>query len=214
MKIIDLSHLNHPKMPVYPETESPFFQFETNLKEHGFRETKMILYSHIGTHLDAPGHMLEKGSFLEKMNIEHFYGKATMLNFTNYKNKSITLKYLKTYEDRIRKVEFVIINTGWSRYWTNQKYYTDYPFLNCNAAKWLARFNLKGVGIDTISIDKSGSEVFGTHKILLSKNIIIIENLTNLATIESDYFTLSVFPIKYQYSDGSPVRAVAIEDNC
>ncbi|MFW6149806.1 MAG: cyclase family protein [Atribacterota bacterium] len=126
----------------------------------------------------------------------------------------LTYKHLKPYEERIRKVEFIIINTGWSKYWTTQKYYSNYPFLSCNAAKWLTKFNLKGVGIDTISIDKSGSEFFDTHKILLSKNIIIIENLTNLGTIESNYFTLSVLPIKYQHSDGSPVRAVAIENNC
>ncbi|MFA6621969.1 MAG: cyclase family protein, partial [Candidatus Caldatribacteriota bacterium] len=49
------------------------------------------------------------------------------------------------------------------------------------------------------------------HKILLAKNIIIIENLTNLESIKNNYFILSVLPLKYHNADGSPVRAVAIE---
>lgn len=80
------------------------------------------------------------------------------------------------------------------------------------AAKWLASFKLKGIGIDTISMDDMNSTDFSVHKEFLTKNIFIIENLTNLDAVCKEHFTLCVMPIKTTKTDGSPVRAVAIED--
>ncbi len=92
------------------------------------------------------------------------------------------------------------------------KVYEDFPSLSEGAADWLARFKLKGVGIDAISIDDIASTSYAIHKILLAKNIIIIENLTNLDAIHEEKFLLSVMPLKTINADGSPVRAIAIEN--
>jgi len=212
MKIIDLSHIIHPAMPVYPGTESPVFQTGSTIEKEGYRETKIKLYSHTGTHIDAPGHMLEHGHFLENIEINSFFGKAIILNFDKPKNPLIDLDSLKQHQDKINKVEFVIIKTGWSTYWGQNQYHENYPHLSKGAAEWLSKFNLKGIGIDVISIDRSDTKNFIVHKTLLAKNIIIIENLTNLKAIESKFFILSVLPLKYKGADGSPVRAIAIED--
>lgn len=56
------------------------------------------------------------------------------------------------------------------------------------------------------------STTFSVHKILMPKNIIIIENLTNLDEVNEEYFILSVLPMKNKDADGSPVRAVSIEN--
>ena len=76
----------------------------------------------------------------------------------------------------------------------------------------LSEFSLKGIGIDAISIDSIKSTAFAVHKILLAKNILIIENLTNLDSIGTEFFILSVLPLKSQEADGSPVRAVGMEN--
>lgn len=212
MKIIDLSHLVHSDMPVYPGTELPNFKIVHTLEKECFRETKMTFYSHTGTHIDAPGHMLHAGLYLDNMNIEHFFGKATILDFYNRENPLLTLDDLILYQEKISKVDFIIIKTGWSLYWEKSKYFENYPYLSDKAAGWLSGFNLKGIGIDTISIDRSDSTGFPVHKILLSKNCIIIENLTNLDAIKNEFFMLSVFPLKIKNADGSPVRAIAIEN--
>ena len=70
---------------------------------------------------------------------------------------------------------------------------------------------LKGIGIDAISIDDIKSTTFAVHKILMPKDIIIIENLTNLDCISNEYFILSIMPLKNKDADGSPVRAISIE---
>jgi arylformamidase len=213
MKIIDLSHLIHPDMPVFPETKPPILQQDSILKENGFREIKITFDSHTGTHIDAPGHMLNDGFFLDNMNIGHFFGKATILNFCSCKKPLIARNELSLYYEKISKVDFVIIKTRWSQYWGKSQYYENYPYLSNEAAEWLSGFNLlKGVGIDTISIDGPDSTDFTVHKILLSKNMIIIENLTNLNAIKNEFFMLSVLPLKIKNADGSPVRAIAIEE--
>ncbi|MDD2402658.1 MAG: cyclase family protein, partial [Clostridia bacterium] len=212
MKIHDLSHIICSDMPVFPGTEQPIFQKVNTLDENGFNEAKITMYSHTGTHIDAPAHVLDKGCHLDDLEINYFIGSATVLDFSNIKSQSIDIDCLKAYEEKIKYVEFVLIKTGWSRYWGEEKYYENFPSLSEKAAKWLSQFNLKGVGIDTISIDNSDSVIFAVHKVLLGKNIIIIENLTNLDSVKADNFILSVLPLKNKDADGSPVRAISIEN--
>jgi len=210
VEVIDLTHTIHADMPVFPGTEPPIFQEANTLEKDGFKETKIILYSHTGTHIDAPAHMLKDGPYLDDLAIGHFIGRATIFDFSHEKIRTIDINRLKQYEKKIRKVEFIILKTGWSEYWGKSEYYEDFPSLSEEAARYLSEFNLKGIGIDVISIDDINSTTFTVHKILMSQNIIIIENLTNLDAIKDEYFILSIMPLKTKHADGSPVRAAAI----
>jgi kynurenine formamidase len=211
MKVTDLTHIIHSDMPVFPGTEQPIFEKANTLEKDGFREAKITMYSHTGTHIDAPAHMLSYGAYLDDLDIETFIGHAIILDFTNENINLIDLSSLKPYEEKIKNVDFIIIKTGWSKYWGHKKYCEDFPSLSEEAAKWLSEFNLKGIGIDAISIDGIKSTTFAVHKILMSKNIIIIENLTNLNSVSNEYFVLSIMPLKNKNADGSPVRAIAID---
>ncbi len=212
MKITDLTHLIHSEMPVFPGTEQPIFEKANTLENDGFEEAKFTMYTHTGTHIDAPAHMLNNGYCLDDLEIEHFIGNAVVLDFSDKEMTVIDVNSLKPYEEKIKNVEFIIIKTGWSKYWGDKKYYEDFPSLSEEAAQWLSELNLKGIGIDAISIDAINSTTFAVHKILLSKKIIIIENLTNLDFISEEYFILSILPLKNKDADGSPVRAISIEE--
>lgn len=212
MKVTDLSHIIDSDMPVFPGTEQPIFKTANTFDKDGFRETKITFYSHTGTHIDAPAHMLSDGPYLDNLNIEHFLGKATILDFSNRATEFIDVESLKPYEEIVKNVEFIIIKTGWSKYWGDDQYFRNFPSLSEDSAKWLSGFNLKGIGMDTISIDDMNSVTFAVHKLLMAKGIIIIENLTNLDSIRNEYFILSVMPLKNKNADGSPVRAISIED--
>jgi len=131
------------------------------------------------------------------------------LNFENDKSKTINVSSLEPYEKEIEKIGFLLIHTGWSKYWGTEKYFSDYTVLSLEAANWLSKFQLKGLGLDTISADISETDDYPIHKILLKKNTIIIENLINLLSLPISIFTFSCFPIKFEDADGSPVRAVA-----
>lgn len=212
MKVNDLTHIISSNMPVFPGTEQPVLEKVSTIEKDGFRESKITMCSHIGTHVDSPAHMLDDGKYLDELSIENFIGSAIIVDFSNQNKNLIEISDLKLYDEKINQVDFIILKTGWSKYWGQSNYYKGFPSLSEECAKWLSEFNLKGIGIDAISIDSIDSKTFLIHKILMKKNIIIIENLTNLDSIINESFILSIMPLKNKDADGSPVRAISIEN--
>lgn len=209
MKVIDLAHELHEEMPVFPGTEKPIFKRANTIEFDGFAEHIMNMYSHTGTHIDAPSHMLREGKNLDDMDVSNFVGKAVIIDVKGL--PKIGIDILKPYEGKIKKTEFVILNTGHSKFWGSEEYFGGFPALTIDSAKWLCEMNLKGIGIDAISIDFMESTSFDVHHILMNRGLIIIENLTNLDEVGDEEFVLSVLPLKTKYADGSPVRAVAMK---
>jgi kynurenine formamidase len=65
------------------------------------------------------------------------------------------------------------------------------------------------VGTDALSIDSSDNAEYDAHHALLENEILILENLTNLALLPPVTCVLA-FPLKFKDGSGSPVRAVAL----
>ncbi len=212
MKIIDLTHVMHPNMPVFPGTEKPVFKPANTIEKDGFKETLLSLYSHTGTHIDAPAHMVAGSNSLDQLPVNHFAGKATVLDFSGLESSEISLSNLQKYESKLDCLDFLILKTGWEKHWGTDRYFNGFPYLTGEAAEWLTGFNLKGVGIDAISIDDMKTTTFPVHYHLFRSNMIVIENLANLEGIREEFFIFSCLPLKYENADGSPVRAVAIEN--
>jgi len=210
MKIIDLSHMISPDMPVYPGTEPPLFFTACTIEAMGFLEKKITFYSHTGTHMDAPGHIIPGAKTLDQIPTDRFMGKGTVIDLVGNEGPTIDLELLKPHQGRIERCEFLLFHTGWADLWGKGEYLTDYPVLSREAAAWLAGFPLKGIGADTISADEAESAAFPIHTILLERGIVIIENLTNLGALPDSEFDFCCFPLKIEKADGSPVRAVAI----
>jgi len=155
---------------------------------------------------------------LSDLSPESFFGTAVLISSPGPAGRKITREELEPCEDQIHRADFLLLHTGWGRYWGTPDYFGDFPVLDINAAEWLAHFSLKGIGIDTISVDSMDSTDFPIHKIFLPGRILLIENLANLEDLEKAapawpdggnmYF--SVFPLKVEGCDGSPVRAAAI----
>eukprot|EP00831_Metopus_contortus_P047795 TRINITY_DN38713_c0_g1_i2.p1 TRINITY_DN38713_c0_g1~~TRINITY_DN38713_c0_g1_i2.p1 ORF type:complete len:219 (+),score=35.00 TRINITY_DN38713_c0_g1_i2:99-659(+) len=167
MKITDLTHQMCSGMPVFPGTEGPIFEKANTLEKDGFRETIFKMYSHTGTHIDAPAHMLDGSPYLDNLSIDKFIGSATVLDFSNENSEIINIDFLKENEEKIEKVQFIILKTGWDKYWGEKEYFEKLPSLSEESAKWLTKFKLKGIGIDGISIDSLTSTTFAVHKICL-----------------------------------------------
>ena len=75
-------------------------------------------------------------------------------------------------------------------------------------AELLAGAGLKGVGLDTPSLDTFGGQA--DHDICAPAGMVNIENLANLGALPLEGFTLLVLPLKLEGTEASPVRAVAI----
>lgn len=210
MRVIDLSHIIKTNMTTYTKDEKPEIYNIATIEKDGFNEKSLNIYTHTGTHIDAPSHMINKGKTIDEFNINEFIGIAIIIDISSI--KEVTLKEIMKYEDKIINCDFLILKTGYEKYWGTKEYFNNYPSLTEEAAKWICDFNLKGIGIDAISIDKFDSIDFEIHNIILSRGKLIIENLTNLDIINREEFTLVATPLKIEDGDGSPVRAVAITD--
>ena len=90
-------------------------------------------------------------------------------------------------------------------------YFTRNPGLGESAARYLASKGTNLVGTDSPSIDLGRDKSFGTHRILSSENILIVENLANLDRISSWEFDFAILPLNLKGATGSPVRAVALD---
>ena len=83
--------------------------------------------------------------------------------------------------------------------------------VSLEVCQYLLDSGKKGVGFDVIGIDPVSDGNLTRHKMLLSqRDIVIIENLTNLDKVGSGLFTFAALPLKYKDADGAPIRAVAI----
>ncbi|MCP4548721.1 MAG: cyclase family protein, partial [bacterium] len=166
MKVVDLSHPLSPDMPVYPGTDPPLFTPVCSFDDFGFREKKITMVSHTGTHIDAPAHILGEGKTLDQFPIDHFVGKALLLDLTSIKKTHIDIYELEPHQHTLRDAQFLLLHTGWSRLWGTDEYFSDYPTLSPEAARWLAERGLRGLGVDMISVDETGSHDLPIHKIL------------------------------------------------
>lgn len=210
MKAHDLTQIITETMPVYPGTKPPKLVPVTTLDHDGFAETLMTLYSHTGTHLDAPAHMAIDGQTLDQMPVDQFIGPALCIDVRNA-GPFITLEDLIPHQQAIMEADFVLFCTGWSQKWNSTEYLSGYPVLEEAAANWLAANSLKGIGVDAISVDPSDGNEFANHGILFGACLFIIENLKNLEEIIGKRVLLTCLPINYENADGAPVRAVALE---
>ena len=104
-----------------------------------------------------------------------------------------------------------MFHTGWDRYWRTDFYFKDYPCITEEVAQYLIYNKKKGVGVDVIGIDPISDENLTIHrKLFLKTDIVVIENLTRLGEVGNELFTFCALPIKYENSDGAPIRAIAI----
>jgi kynurenine formamidase len=209
MKTIDLTHTISNEMPVYPGDDFPVITPLASIDEDGFRNWKITVSSHTGTHIDGPAHILPHSPTLERIPLDCFVGECSVIDLTGVKTPEIDISHLKPHEAFFQKSEFILLYTGWSRYWGQEKYFRGYPVLSIEAALWVRSFELKALGIDNPSVDEADSTDFPIHKILLER-MLIIENLTNLEKLPKTGFIFSCFPLRLERVDSSPVRAAAI----
>lgn len=211
MKVVDLTHVITETMPVYPGTEPPRFEPANTYEKDGFKETKLSIFTHTGTHMDPPAHLYPNRTTLDQFPADQFIGKAIAIDCRGLnKGELITLDQLTPYGDKISQADFLLFNLGWDKRWGTSSYFENYPCLGEDVLAMIIAGNYKGIGFDVIGLDPIADVNLTRHKKLFLKNDIVnIENLCNLEQCGNDLFWFSCFPLKINRCDGSPIRAVA-----
>jgi len=210
MKFFDLTHTIAEDMPVYPGTEKPTLFPANSYEKDGFRETKLCMFSHTGTHIDPPAHLFPEKETLEEFPVSQFIGRALVVDCSAFnEGEQIPLKHLLNYGEKINEVDFLLFRFGWDSKWGTCDYFGNYPCLSLDLLDYIIAGNYKGIGLDVISLDPISDFSLTRHKRLFAnKKMINIENLCNLHHFIDCVFMFSCFPIKVENSDGAPCRAV------
>jgi len=202
-KLIDLSHDFTDAMPVYPGDPDVTLTPCATIGRDGFSDHVVNTGLHVGTHMDAPAHMIDGGAILTDFPLSRFQGYGVLVDGRG--KDIIDVDSLSGLE--IKPGNVVLVWTGWSDRYRTDAYYQDWPVLTESFSNALADRGVSIVGLDTPSPDENGSSV--VHKRLFSQDILIVENLTNLEDLKGyKLFRVHAYPIKYT-ADAAPVRVIA-----
>ena len=204
MKYIDLSQTFNVDMSLYPNSQPPIIEQIASAKKDGYNMMHFDITNHLGTHLDAPGHMIENGKCIHQIPLEKFQGKGIVIDCTNHESIGINL-----IKGKIEGYDVVLFYSGWEHKYFDKEYYFNYPVLTNEAAIYITETTVRIVGVDYFSVDPIDATEFSVHHILLSKEFILYENICNLSQLVNKEFHFYGFPILVE-ADGFPVRPVAV----
>ncbi|HKU18394.1 MAG TPA: cyclase family protein [Candidatus Saccharimonadales bacterium] len=198
--LIDLSVTLNQRTPVYPGDPAIKIEQAGVFERDGWNDHVISVNTHVGTHIDAPLHMIADGKTLDQVPIEQFVGRGRLVEV----GKTFDLEELKQAD--IQEGDIVLFRTGMSEHYHEPVYFEEYPVMSKEIAQWLVERKVKMVGVDAGSVDNADD--FPIHKILLGGNVLIVENLTNLDQLTGKGFTVYALPIKLDI-DGAPARVIA-----
>ena len=179
----------------------------------GWNSKTLHLYSHAGTHMDAPFHFEVNSQTIDEFEISRFICDSWVIPIDAHAEQKIKLEDLGEYADLINKGDGVILKTGWSAYANEIKYREELPGIHESLANWFVGKGINMLAVETPSIADvmDMEEVTKIHEILLSGDVIIVEGLTNLDTVSKKKVKFIALPLKIKGGDGAPARVIAIE---
>lgn len=211
MKLIDLTHTIVPDMAQWPGDDQPLKIHRHS--EHGadsHMSSSLEFGCHIGTHIDGALHFLDGQPGMHALPLDRFHGRAWVVDAApagQEPDAPALLEVAHLQGRDLEDVDFVLFHTGWDRFWQQDNYYRHWPSLSEDLAHFLASAGLKGVGLDTPSLDlRDGSRA---HDICAAAGMINIENLKGLGPLADKFVTFQALPLKLHATEASPVRAVA-----
>lgn len=187
------------------------------VSDHGWNASTLEIYSHAGTHMDAPLHFETGNGTIDQVAPSRFFCPCHIVRLAPAEPRMlITNDHLGAVSHLIEPGDGVIFHTGWSQYRDHPALYRDQlPRISIELAGWMVEAGINLVGVEPPSIADVNEigELQEVHRILLEANILILEGLCNLESIGSDFGQLVALPLKITGGDGAPVRALFIEYN-
>jgi kynurenine formamidase len=230
-ELIDLTYSFDANTPYWPTAKPFHFQRDAWGVSPGGYWYAAGSYSaseHGGTHLDSPIHFAKDGAAVDQIRLRQLIGAAVVIDVTpaaaQNRDYLVTAQDLAAWEKAHGPVpagSIAIVRTGWGRHWPDKKQYLGsdkpgdasdlhFPGIGREAAEALLARKVKGVGIDTASIDFGPSKDFIAHRILNGAGIYMLENVAQVEKLPATGATLIALPMKIAGGSGAPVRIIAI----
>ena len=218
-KIIDLTQIFEPGMPVMPALPPPAIWPVLRQDDGDYVNSNVVQYcEHSGTHLDSPAHIVKGGTTLESLPLDSLMGPAVVLDLTSKEGDvPIDVSDLEDAQRSASQIEsgdVVLLRSDHSLLWDVKPrgrafIANGWPYLTAEAAKYLLRAGIRALGVESPDPDRLGTTEFPAHYALLPAGIPIIENLCNLNQIPRSRCDFIALPLKVRGGTGGPCRALA-----
>jgi arylformamidase len=165
---------------------------------------------HNGTHADARFHFDTNEESIEKVPLEIYLGRATVVDlaqtFLKAKDKHlITVEDLRSSAEEIAATSRLLVKTG--RWRDSTVFPKKIPVIAADIPAWLQKNGVTLLGLDLPSVDEIDSKSLQNHHALARAGIAIIESL-DLSDVASGIYHLAALPLKIVGGDGAPMRAI------
>lgn len=223
-RVVDLTHTLTPEFPTYGGERQLEFETLVTLAANGYNMYKWLLVEHTGTHMDAPFHFSDQDS-ADLIPMENLVGPLAVVDIRakaeNNPDAQLTLDDLKAWEGKhgpIPQGGIVAMFSGWDAYARTEKFRNadanqvmHFPGFHIEAIEFLlAERDVKGIFVDTLSLDYGPSADFVVHYKWLPANRWGIECVANLGQLPAKGATAIVGGPKIAGATGGPSRVIAL----
>jgi arylformamidase len=193
------------------------FSWETKytVERDGWNARTLHLYSHAGTHMDAPYHFAAGPTTIDQIPLDRCCGTAHVVKLPDTQpGEWLTPAHLGPLADSFPRDDIVLLATGWSRHLDDTSVYRDgLPRISDELATWCVTRGVKLLGVEPPSVANVNDlpELTRIHRTLLGGDVVIVEGLTNLLALP-ERVQFFAAPLKVVGGDGCPCRAWAVVD--
>lgn len=204
-KFIDITVPYHEGMAVFPGTDPVVFKKIRTYEEDRKNIWEYTMTTITGTHVEAPIHSVPDGASVDQIDLHKCYGPVEV---REVKGKDGIIQFTEVQDIRSERVIFKTTNSEMIR---QDKFFDDYVALSLEAAETLVANGVKLVGLDYYGIERRGSLDHPVHVTLLKAGVVILVGV-DLSFVQPGHYTLIAMPQRLKGLDGSPVRAVLMQE--
>jgi kynurenine formamidase len=225
-RLVDLTHEFRDDFPTFPGVPPTSRMTAVTIPANGFYGQVWTIWEHICTHMDVPAHFVEGGRTSPEMTLDELVAPIVVVDISGRVAREpdtvVTPEDLERFErrhGRIPKGAVVAMYSGWETRAGSVEAYrnTDatgtmrFPGFGKEAVDWLLeRRRIRGIGVDTMSLDHGSSSTFDVHLTVLSADRYGVENLRNLREIPARGATVVLGLIPWREGSGGACRAFAL----
>jgi arylformamidase len=220
---INLSYVLSEDMTVFPTNPKVKFEPIMRIADGGKTNVTMLhLFTHNGTHMDAPWHWNPEGKTIDKLGFDDmiFY-RAKLIDVRNRPNFLIDRSDIEPFFSKNDDADFLMVFSGASLLReSNPKEYSErWPSFTTDSAKFIIEeTKVNGVAMDFVAVDSPEDlaelnapvhYIFEGRKDVSSRGIVLIEDANLLPILGKKIHRVFAMPLLLKGVDASPVNMFA-----
>lgn len=225
-RLIHLSHVINTDIPQWQGDPPVEFETIAALYKDGYYLRRFSMGEHSATHINAPNSFHFDGVGIDEYSAESLVVPAVVIDIREKaganSDDTLSVEDIIAWEKQSGMIPHhcvVLLYTGWQEKWSDKNAFFNqdaqgdmhFPGFASDATRFLLEERqIAGIGIDTHGVDSGHDTTFATNRLVLERQGIVLENLTNLDQLPPTGATLVIGVLRLQGGSGSPSAVIAL----